>query len=113
MAVFSLSQSDVVRVDARNSTETNSPPILQREEDLAYPLKFTGILTLGGEKKCFFFIFTCVMINRLKCNSSNYFLFPLINVTILPFRSQIKKKKEFSFLYVFVLKNRRRKIVKG
>lgn len=56
-------------------------------------LNFTGILTLGGEKKCFFFIFTCVVINRLKCNSSNYFLFPLINVTILPFRSQIKKKK--------------------
>lgn len=50
MAVFSLSQSDV-RVDARNSTETNSPSILQREEDLAYPLKLHGNFNIGGEKK--------------------------------------------------------------
>lgn len=64
-------------------------------------LNFTGILTLGGEKKCFFFIFTCVVINRLKCNSSNYFLFPLINVTILPFRSQIKKKNFHFFMCLF------------
>lgn len=51
MAVFSLSQSDVVRVDARNSTETNSPPILQREEDLAYPLKLHGNFNIGRRKK--------------------------------------------------------------
>lgn len=38
-------------------------------------LNFTGILTLRGEKKCFFFTFTCVVINRLKCNSSNYSFF--------------------------------------
>lgn len=62
-------------------------------------LNFTGILTFWwGEKKCFFFTFTCVVINRLKCNSSNYSFFLLfINVTILPSRSQIKKKKNFHF----------------
>lgn len=60
MAVFSLSQSDV-RVDARNSTETNSPSILQREEDLAYPLKLHGNFNIlvGRKKMLLLHLYVC------------------------------------------------------